>query len=70
MFIDKTRIYNPEENTINILHNDADTLWKTLEEDWELDQENLEWDLKWFHDCVPTLKERISKKIKNVFTDK
>ena len=70
VLMDTTRTYNPKENTISVFHDDTNTLWRTLTEDWQLDQKSLESDLNWFKDCVPPLKERISKKIKNVFTDK
>lgn len=69
VLMDTTRTYNPEKNTINVLHDDTNTIWRTLAEDWELDKKNLENDLKWFQDCIPSLKEKISNGIKNVFTN-
>lgn len=70
ILMNTTRIYDTKENTISVFHDDTNTLWRTLAKDWQLDQKSLESDLNRFKDCVPPLKERISKKIKNVLTDK
>ena len=70
VFMDRTWAYDSKKDTISVFHDDTNTLWRTLVKDWELDQKNLENDLKWFQYCIPSLKERISKKIKNVFIDK
>jgi hypothetical protein len=64
------RIYNPKGICIEVFHDNSNTLWRTLAEDWKLDQKKLEQDLKWFKDCFPPLKERISKRIHNIFADK
>lgn len=66
--MDATRIYNPEENTISVFYDHKDTLWRVLAEDWQVDQKKLETDLKWFKDCVPTFKEKLSERIKNVLS--
>ena len=75
ILMDTTWVYDPEEYNISVFHNnDKNDLWRTLAEDWELDQKTLDYDLKWFHDCVPTKTEKVSKifqeEIGNIFADK
>ena len=75
ILMDTTWVYDPEEYNISVFHNnDKNALWRTLAEDWELDQKTLDYDLKWFHDCVPTKTEKASKKFQekiwNIFEDK
>lgn len=63
-------VYDPEENTISVFHDDVNTLWRTLAEDWQLDRKHLENDLKWFRNCVPSRKEKTKQRIKNLFNNK
>ena len=74
ILMDTTWVYDLKEYTISVFHDNTNTLWRTLAEDWELDQKTLDYDLKWFHDCVPSLMEKLSKKHKeeigNIFADK
>ena len=71
IFMDTTWECYPKALIVNVSHNnDTNTLWRTLTEDWQLDWKRLEYDLKWFHDCVPSLKEKVSKEICKLFSDK
>ncbi len=67
VLMNATWMYNPEENTISVFHDDTNTLWKALGKNWELDKKNLESDLKRFRDCIPTRKEKTKEGIKNLF---
>lgn len=70
VLMNATWAYDPDENVISVLHDDTNTLWRTLSEDWELDKKSLESDLKWFNECVPSWKEKARKWIENVFNIK
>ena len=67
VLMNATWTYDPEGNTISVFHDETNTPWRTLAEDWELDRKNLESDLTWFRDCVPTRKEKTKEGIKNLF---
>lgn len=42
VLMNATWVYNPEENTISVSHDNTNTLWRTLAEDWQLDKKHLE----------------------------
>ena len=69
VLMNATWVYDPEENTISVFHDDTNTLWRTLAEDWPLDQKNLETDLMWFKNSVPSFTEKVQKKIKDVLSN-
>jgi hypothetical protein len=70
VLMNATWVYNPEENTISVSHDNTNTLWRTLAEDWQLDKKHLENDLKWFKYCFPSRKEKTKQRIKNLFNNK
>ena len=70
VLMNATWVYNPEENTISVSHDNTNTLWRTLAENWQLDKKHLENDLKWFRYCFPSRKEKTKQRIKNLFNNK
>lgn len=70
ILMNSTWTYDSEECTISVFHDDTNTLWRTLAEEWELDKKNLDSDLKWFRDCFPSWKEEARNWIGNLFNIK